>query len=593
MRAILVVALCAGVLSIGVWWVTTHRGDSVTNPELGPVFVVTGAKQPESCDDVSIRRSSIGLFAAAASGDGYDVTVKVVDSLGTPSKYESPYVTVTRNEPEMLRLVVTASGDVESQRKSYANEVLRHAKLERVGDPTSLTVDWPSGLKQQASGIPWQISAELVDRAFRYDSDADSFDPTHFRLHASVTVDRSVGLSWTKVDPLTGPSIGWGYWFASLPTDIKTDIKTANKVIDGYLVTVVDSGVTQAELDTLVNEVHPISLQCPVETTDVTRPDRALRVSGPSWVSYIDNANANPQNCNLDVEVRTTTAHLSLDHERMQCGSLIIGASAFGPDGSDGTNTPQVAVVVDSAVHKVRLTNSHGSSASVEATVAASKGARIGVVVVDQPVPAGDPLVLEAVDAAGAIVQRSALNLGCRYTEPCSAVNALLSQPPVSLAKQEPNLVPTLHFGQVQMPKNPWPSSHRSNVGPVEWAVTEPKWCALVDITETGFDHPNREGTYTCISTSEVHPTTLTVNMEMLDYLGVTEAIGVVGSDITEVRVVSGTSSTVIAVQRLTPGPGAIAFAYPHFGTDDNTVVICEGLNSSGQVVATWSSNHS
>ena len=77
---------------------TTHRGDSVTNPELGPVFVVTGAKQPESCDDVSIRRSSIGLFAAAASGDGYDVTVKVVDSLGTPSKYESPYVTVTRNE---------------------------------------------------------------------------------------------------------------------------------------------------------------------------------------------------------------------------------------------------------------------------------------------------------------------------------------------------------------------------------------------------------------------------------------------------------------------------------------------------------------
>jgi len=248
---------------MGAWRVAMHLGDSVPDTELSPVFAVTGAKQPGSCDDVSVRRSSIGLFAAAASGDGYDVTVKVVDNLNSPSRYESPYVTVTRNEPEMLRLVVTASGGVESQRKSYANEVLRHAKLERVGDPASLKVDWPSGLKQQASGIPWQISGELVNRAYRYDSDADSPDVKRLRLHAAVAEPKSVGLYWTKVDPLTGPSIGSGFWFAFRPDAVKPDIKTAHRVIDGYLVTVVDSGVTQAELDTLVNEVHPISLQCP------------------------------------------------------------------------------------------------------------------------------------------------------------------------------------------------------------------------------------------------------------------------------------------------------------------------------------------
>ncbi len=242
LRAILVVALGVGVLGIGAWRVSNHRGDSATDPELGTVFVTTGSKQPESCDDVSMQRSSVGLFAAAASGDGYDVTVKVVDSILSSSAFETPYTTVTRDEPQMLRLVVTASGAVESQRKSYANEVLRHAKLERVGDPTSLTVDWPSGLKQQASGIPWRTSGEVVDRMYRYESDADVVAPTEFRLYASVAVDpptedRSVHLSWTKVDPLTGPGIGWGYF----TTGLLTDVKSANKVIDGYLLTVVTS----------------------------------------------------------------------------------------------------------------------------------------------------------------------------------------------------------------------------------------------------------------------------------------------------------------------------------------------------------------
>ena len=597
LRAILVVAFCAGVFGIGVWRVAAHRSDQVIDTGLGPVFVVTGSKQPGSCEDVSIRRSSVGLFAAAASIDGYDVTVKVVDGLYSENTFATPYASVTRNEPGMLRLVVTASGEVESQRKSYANEVLHHATLDRVGDPTSLTVDWPRGFKQQASGIPWRVSGEIMDRPYRYVPDVDSRDPTRFQFDASVNDDRSVRLLWTKVEPLTGPGVEWGYWIGMSPSEfktgvnnaIKTEVKTANKVIDGYLVSVFTEGVTQAEVDTLVHEVHPISLQCPVETTDATRPDRALRVYGQGWVSYVDNANADSQNCNLDVAVRTATAHQTLDHERMRCGSPIIGASAFGSDGADA---PQVAIVVDRAVRKVRLTNSHGSSAGIDATVAVSKDSPVGVAVVNQPVSARDPLVIEALDATGAIVQRSSLDLGCHYTEPCSALNDLLSQPPVSLAKQEPNLVPTLYFGQVQMPQISWPYSHLANVGPVEWASTVPTWCGLLDVTETGYEHPNRNGASACIAVNELNSTTLTVNVEALDEIGVTEAVGVVGSDITSVKVVAGTSSTMITVQRLAPGPGAIAFAYPYFGTDENSKVICEGLDSSGKVVATWSSKH-
>ena len=591
LRAILVVAFCAGVFGIGVWRVAAHRSDQVIDTGLGPVFVVTGSKQPGSCEDVSIRRSPVGLFAAAASGDGYDVNVRVVDSLYSVNTFATPYASVTRNEPGMLRLLVIASGDVESQRKSYADEVLHRATLSRVGDPTSLTVDWPRNFKQQTSGIPWRVSGEVPDRPY-YDPDVDSADPTRFQFDASVDDGRSVHLSWTKIEPLTGPGIGRGYWIGMSPSEfwagvnnaIKTEVKTANKVIDGYLVSVFTEGVTQAEVDSLVHEVHPISMQCPVETTDVTRPDRALRVFGPGWVSYIDNANADPHNCNLDVAVRTATAHQTLDHERMQCGSPIIGASAFGSDGADA---PQVAIVVDRAVRKVRLTNSHGSSAGIDATVAVSKDSRFGVAVVDQPISARDPLVIEALDATGAIVQRSSLDLGCQYTEPCSALNDLLSQPPVSLAKQEPNLVPTLHFGQVQMPQISWPYSHLANVGPVEWASTVPTWCGLLDVTETGHEHPYHNGTSACIAFNELNSTTLTVNVEALDEIGVTEAVGVVGSDITSVKMVTGTSSTMITVQRLTPGPGAIAFAYPYFGTDENSNVICEALDSSGKVVAT------
>jgi hypothetical protein len=546
-----------------------------------PVFYIENkTRKPTSCADVTITKLTTGLFSAIArSDDGtWTIELTVVDDLAAENSAEMPTnnSVPTKSLAGRLRIEAQAVGGTDTEDQAIMIEALNAADLATSGDPKSIKVTWPKGYREVSRGVPWKVTGYPSESVF--DSESDNDASTGYDLSSRVS------LTWNSIDGL-GTSFSTGVISAA-----DSPALFAAKTIEGYGLTVFLSGdsATQSEVDKLAANIQSTSFRCPaVVSNDTVDTSTMTRVVGRDWVAYFDNSPPSKEQCAIPEATIFEGSKFPVTVRFLGCSPK----QAFSVERATHSTTDSevIAFVSKSPVASIRLREPSGRVLSSYDVVRAADSA-FGVAAGEFSSTVGvDVIVIEALDGNGSTVEAASFRLGCRYSEACSPLHQLLSQPaiPIENASDE-TYASSLHVGIADVPEKPFPS-RTTSVGPVEFATTSRQWCAVLDVISvvTGDGGSgDRDGMAACTPMDGLAPDTLTVETETLDYVGaMSMSVVVIGPGISKVRVTVDGSSETFDVHRYQPGPGAVSFYDPSdYGEKPVTY---EGLNSTGQVIAT------
>jgi hypothetical protein len=255
--------------------------ETTSTVDSAPVFYIENkTRKPASCADVTVTKSSNGLFGVSARSDDKKRTIQLTVRDPLPEESVGPAATniaSTRSLAGRLVLEAIAVGGTDAENQAGAMQALNAADLATSADPQSLKVTWPTGYRELHRGVPWVITGDLQRQRNLSSEEAEEED-----------LSPRPSLTWSSIDDGGRTTLGG----VTVGADVTPLFGTST--IDGFAVMVMLSGdqatqSTQADVDKLATLVQALPFRCTAAVSKYTvNPETATRFTGSDWIAYLD-----------------------------------------------------------------------------------------------------------------------------------------------------------------------------------------------------------------------------------------------------------------------------------------------------------------